>query len=205
MVVCVTVLLFFLFLWLSLSFPLSTPVLFCQAEDDLVLLAAIPLAVLDSTLCWWISYVSPMLLVCVPLSLLLGCLTVALCMSAVNRPFLSSFPLWFPRFSPFIKLDSPKGQTHPCYSQWVRKTLYSSLSFLFCFNCIVSCVWFRLWTSGSCWALVIRYSPWHSVTSSLAWPRRWSSFGWGETWSSCPCTDTSPTHSYSLSSVSLWH
>jgi len=69
MVVCVTVLLFSLFLWLSLSFPLSSPVLFCQAEDDLVLLAAIPLAVLDSTLCWWISYVSPMLLVCVPLSL----------------------------------------------------------------------------------------------------------------------------------------
>ncbi|ROK28164.1 Transmembrane protein 87A [Anabarilius grahami] len=32
------------------------------AEDDLVLLAAIPLAVLDSTLCWWISYVSPLLL-----------------------------------------------------------------------------------------------------------------------------------------------
>ncbi|KAK3531833.1 hypothetical protein QTP70_029708 [Hemibagrus guttatus] len=29
-----------------------------SAEDDLVLLAAIPLAVLDSTLCWWISYIA---------------------------------------------------------------------------------------------------------------------------------------------------
>lgn len=36
----------------SFSFPL-------QAEDDVVLLAAIPLAVLDSTLCWWISAAAP--------------------------------------------------------------------------------------------------------------------------------------------------
>lgn len=41
---------------LLFSFLFLPLMLFCQAEDDLVLLAAIPLAVLDSTLCWWISY-----------------------------------------------------------------------------------------------------------------------------------------------------
>lgn len=44
---------------LSLSLaPYPSSLLICQAEDDLVLLAAIPLAVLDSTLCWWISCIA---------------------------------------------------------------------------------------------------------------------------------------------------
>ncbi len=120
MVVCVMVLLFSLFLWslcLSLSLP---PILFCQAEDDLVLLAAIPLAVLDSTLCWWISYVSPLLFVCVPLSLLMGCVTVALRMWDVGHPSFCP-PLRFLSFS-------VQGQT--C-ARLQSGRLYSSLNFLF--------------------------------------------------------------------------
>lgn len=40
---------------------LCCPLLCVQAEDDVVLLAAIPLAVLDSSLCWWISATAPLL------------------------------------------------------------------------------------------------------------------------------------------------
>lgn len=39
---------------------LCRPLLRLQAEDDVVLLAAIPLAVLDSSLCWWISATAPL-------------------------------------------------------------------------------------------------------------------------------------------------
>ncbi|TWW77757.1 Transmembrane protein 87B [Takifugu flavidus] len=41
-------------------FPPSSPFSLLQAEDDVVLLAAIPLAVLDSSLCWWISATAPL-------------------------------------------------------------------------------------------------------------------------------------------------
>lgn len=53
-----------------LSFPIYPSSLWsCQAEDDLVLLAAIPLAVLDSTLCWWISCIASLFLSFTPLEL----------------------------------------------------------------------------------------------------------------------------------------
>lgn len=77
-------------------FPVSPPMLFCQAEDDLVLLAAIPLAVLDSTLCWWISsFFSFSLRLCSSDPECLG----------NQKAFVSSFCLLLPGFSFFLIND----------------------------------------------------------------------------------------------------
>lgn len=119
-----------------LSLPLALSVfpslfpLYCSARLKMTWCCWLPSPWLFSTLPsagGYPTFLHCCLCVCVPLSLLLGYLTLAFCMPDVSRPFLSSFPLEFPRFSPFIKLDSPKGQTHLRYSQWVRKTLQFSI------------------------------------------------------------------------------
>ncbi|KAL6471217.1 hypothetical protein MHYP_G00198670 [Metynnis hypsauchen] len=87
---------------LYLSFSIVEGVLrVTSAEDDLVLLAAIPLAVLDSTLCWWIS--------CIALSISLF----------FSRPFS-------PYFNGYVKLPLHMGSqcfryVQPC---WLSAYIY---------------------------------------------------------------------------------
>ncbi len=197
MVVCVMVLLFSLFLWFSLSFPLSSPYIVLPGWRWPGVAGCHPLGC---------SRLYPLLV-----DILRFSIAVCVCPSFSLNGLCNSGPAYVGCWSPLFLSSFAISvifctRTNLC-TFTIRKTIqfskFSVSRLFFLFFLLQSelfgldCVW-----TGSRWALVIRYSPWHSVTSSLAWPRRWSSFGWGEIWSSCPFTDTSPTLSYSLSSVS---
>lgn len=197
---------------LLLSFPL-------QAEDDVVLLAAIPLAVLDSTLCWWISAAAPSPLSSESLAfspflfhLFLPCCFVTYLaranwyMDPWIRGVLKHQRVCFesyPEAPGELKAWSAQRKSDRCVCCWVVPTCavagrewmlaeWDRVKVLNCPACEVNVAW-----QVSVFLLVKFLD--RVVTSLWAWLRRWSCCASGGTWWSSCSTDTSPTRSSLLS------